>query len=221
MGRILRIGVPVALQDGLIQIAFIVHHRHRQPPRPHGRGRRRHRGEDHQLPVPRAVVHALDGVGARRAEHRRGQARPRACRRCATPSHIACRLRHAHRRSLIQFIAEPIVGLFTPTARPSPPRAGSTCAGISATAASPGMHFSFSGYFCACGRSELSFLHNIIGRRARARAGRVSDVQAGFPDDAAAHGPCHGGGLAAVGHHLRDRVRWSCRGAESRAGRRY
>ena len=25
-----------------------------------------------------------------------------------------------------------------------------------------GIHFSFSGYFCACGRSELSFLHNII-----------------------------------------------------------
>ena len=25
-----------------------------------------------------------------------------------------------------------------------------------------GMHFSFSGYFCAIGRSELSFLHNIL-----------------------------------------------------------
>lgn len=25
-----------------------------------------------------------------------------------------------------------------------------------------GIHFSFSGYFCACGRSEISFLHNII-----------------------------------------------------------
>ena len=25
-----------------------------------------------------------------------------------------------------------------------------------------GIHFSFSGYFCTCGRSELSFLHNII-----------------------------------------------------------
>ena len=24
-----------------------------------------------------------------------------------------------------------------------------------------GIHFCFSGYFCACGRSELSFLHNI------------------------------------------------------------
>ena len=25
-----------------------------------------------------------------------------------------------------------------------------------------GIHFSFSGYFCACGRSGLSFLHNIL-----------------------------------------------------------
>lgn len=25
-----------------------------------------------------------------------------------------------------------------------------------------GIHFSFSGYFCACGRSELSFIHNMI-----------------------------------------------------------
>ena len=25
-----------------------------------------------------------------------------------------------------------------------------------------GIHFSFSGYFCACGKSELSFLHNIV-----------------------------------------------------------
>ena len=25
-----------------------------------------------------------------------------------------------------------------------------------------GTHFCFSGYFCACGRSELSFMHNII-----------------------------------------------------------
>ena len=25
-----------------------------------------------------------------------------------------------------------------------------------------GLHFAFSGYFCACGRSEFSFLHNVI-----------------------------------------------------------
>ena len=25
-----------------------------------------------------------------------------------------------------------------------------------------GVHFSFSGYFCACGKSGLSFLHNIL-----------------------------------------------------------
>lgn len=25
-----------------------------------------------------------------------------------------------------------------------------------------GVHFSFSGYFCACGKSGISFLHNIV-----------------------------------------------------------
>ena len=25
-----------------------------------------------------------------------------------------------------------------------------------------GVHFCFSGYFCACGRSEISFLHNVV-----------------------------------------------------------
>ena len=62
---------------------------------------------------------------------------------------------------LMQWIAEPVVGLFT-----------SDEAAISAGAAYlrgyiwdsffAGIHFCFSGYFCAVGRSGLSFLHNII-----------------------------------------------------------
>ena len=44
---------------------------------------------------------------------------------------------------VIQFTAEPIVSLFS----------DSIFAGI---------HFSFSGYFYACGKSGLSFLHNIL-----------------------------------------------------------
>ena len=67
----------------------------RQPPRPHGRSRRRHRGEDHQLSVPRAVVHALDGVGPRRAMHRRGQAPPRAAD-AVVRHRRRVRLRRAH-----------------------------------------------------------------------------------------------------------------------------
>ena len=51
---------------------------HRQPPRPDGRGRRRHRRKDHRLPLPHPVVDALDRLGARCAEYRRGQARARA-----------------------------------------------------------------------------------------------------------------------------------------------
>ncbi len=61
----------------------------------------------------------------------------------------------------VQFAAEPVVSLFTSDLAVI--RAGGqyfrgyvwdSCIG--------GIQFSFSGYFCACGRSELSFLHNII-----------------------------------------------------------
>lgn len=45
----------------------------------------------------------------------------------------------------VQFAAEPLVGLFTPDA---------------AVAVSGGQYLR--GYFCACGKSELSFLHNFL-----------------------------------------------------------
>ena len=43
---------------------------------------------------------------------------------------------------------------------PSPPRAGNICAATSGTASLPAC--SFSGYFCACGKSGISFLHNSL-----------------------------------------------------------
>ena len=69
MGKLLQIGVPVALQDGFIQVSFVIITII---------GRRRHRRKDHRLPLPHPVVDALDRLGARRAEYRRGQARARA-----------------------------------------------------------------------------------------------------------------------------------------------
>ena len=41
-----------------------------------------------------------------------------------------------------------------------------------------GIHFSFSGYFCACGRSGLSFLHNVIA----VFLVRVPAASRAFPD---------------------------------------
>ena len=67
-GDILKIGLPITCQDGLI---------HREPARAHRRGGGRHCGKGDQLPVPRAVFDALDRLGARRAEHRSRKARTR------------------------------------------------------------------------------------------------------------------------------------------------
>ena len=61
---------------------------------------------------------------------------------------------------LIQFIAEPAVGLFT-TDTTVRMMGGQYIRGYIFDCIFAGIHFSFSGYFCACGRSELSFIHNI------------------------------------------------------------
>lgn len=62
---------------------------------------------------------------------------------------------------LIQFAAVPVVGLFTTDAAVRT-AGGQYLRGYIWDCIFAGIHFSFSGYFCACGRSELSFLHNII-----------------------------------------------------------
>ena len=62
---------------------------------------------------------------------------------------------------LIQFIAENVVGIFT---------SDTTVVTMGSAyirsyiwdCIFAGMHFSFSGYFCAYGRSEISFIHNLI-----------------------------------------------------------
>ena len=51
LGNLLKIGVPIAVQDGLIQVAFHPYHHHRQPPWPHRCCRGRHCREDHRLCV--------------------------------------------------------------------------------------------------------------------------------------------------------------------------
>ncbi|MFR3808107.1 MAG: hypothetical protein ACLTX3_03810 [Lachnospiraceae bacterium] len=40
-----------------------------------------------------------------------------------------------------------------------------------------GVHFSFSGYFCAYGKSEISFVHNLIAILCVRIPGRLSDFK--------------------------------------------
>ena len=61
----------------------------------------------------------------------------------------------------VQFLAEALVGLFTPD-QAAVLAGGQYLRGYIWDSFFDGVQFSFSGYFCACGRSGLSFLHNFL-----------------------------------------------------------
>lgn len=67
---------------------------------------------------------------------------------------------------VMQYAAEPVVSLFTDRNAAGGTDVirfgGQYLRGYIWDCIFAGIHFSFSGYFCACGKSELSFLHNII-----------------------------------------------------------
>ena len=61
----------------------------------------------------------------------------------------------------VQFLAEALVGLFTPD-QAAVLAGGQYLRGYIWDSFFAGVQFSFSGYFCACGRSGLSILHNFL-----------------------------------------------------------
>ena len=84
MGQLLRIGLPVAMQDGLIQVSFILitviaNRRgltdHREPQRFERSSSGGNRGENHQLCVPGALFDAVYSIGSLRPEYRRRRGR--------------------------------------------------------------------------------------------------------------------------------------------------
>lgn len=159
MRPILKIGIPVALQDGFIQISFIlitiIANR---------------RGLTDAAAVgivekiigflflvPSSMLSTVSALGAQNIGARK-------------PERAVQTLRYAIMIAagfglivsvIIQFAAEPVVGLFTKDA--AAVRAGGPyIRGYIWDCIFAGIHFSFSGYFCACGKSGLSFLHNVL-----------------------------------------------------------
>ena len=67
---------------------------------------------------------------------------------------------------VMQFVAEPVVSLFTDTNSSGGAEVirlgGQYLQGYIWDCAFAGIHFSFSGYFCACQKSIFSFVHNIV-----------------------------------------------------------
>ena len=164
MGKIVSIGIPIAVQDGLIQVAFIVitiiaNQRGLNDAAAVGIVEKI---MSFLFLVPSSMLSTVSALGAQNIGAKK-------------PERAIETLRYAVLIAVgfgilatiaVQFTAGSIVSLFTD---------GSTSEGADVIRLGSqylrgyifdcifaGIHFSFSGYFCACGKSGLSFLHNIL-----------------------------------------------------------
>ena len=162
-GKILGIGLPIMFQDGLIQIAFIII-----------TVIANRRGLDDAAAVgivekiisflflvPSSMLSAVSALGAQNI----GAGKPKravATLRYAVITAAGFGLAVA---AVMQFVSEPVVSLFTDRSDPDGAAVimlgGQYLRGYVWDCVFAGIHFSFSGYFCAVGRSEISFFHNI------------------------------------------------------------
>ncbi len=164
MRKILSIGIPIAVQDGLIQVAFIVitiiaNQRGLNDAAAVGIVEKI---MSFLFLVPSSMLSTVSALGAQNIGANK-------------PQRAIATLRYAVLIAAgfgilasitIQFTAGPIVSLFTDgntSEGADVIRLGSQyLRGYIFDSIFAGIHFSFSGYFCACGKSELSFLHNIV-----------------------------------------------------------
>lgn len=158
MCKILRIGVPVALQDGLIQISFLIitiiaNQRGLTDAAAVGIVEKI---ISFLFLVPSSMLSTVSALGAQNIGADKPE-RARLTLRYAISIATGFGLIVA---VLIQFTANPIVGLFTSDAD-AILAGGQYLRGYIWDCVFAGIHFSFSGYFCACEHSGLSFLHNI------------------------------------------------------------
>lgn len=156
---ILRVGVPVALQDGFIQITFIVITII---------ANRRGLNDAAAVGIVEKVIgmlflvpsSMLSTVSAISAQNIGAGKHERAAKtlRCAI---VICVLFGAAVVLLVQNSAESIVALFDKS--PAVVLAGGQYfRGYVWDCIFAGIHFCFSGYFCAYGHSDISFVHNMI-----------------------------------------------------------
>ena len=164
MGKILKIGVPIALQDGFIQISFIVitiiaNHRGLNDAAAVGIVEKI---MSFLFLIPSSMLSTVSALGAQNI----GAGEPeRAVKtlRCAVL--LAASVSFAIAVG-VQFIAEPAIALFTDPSKADGAEVirlgGQYLRGYVWDSFFAGLQFSFSGYFCAIGRSGFSFLHNAL-----------------------------------------------------------
>ena len=164
MGKILSIGIPIAVQDGLIQIAFIVitiiaNQRGLNDAAAVGIVEKI---ISFLFLVPSSMLSTVSALGAQNI----GAGKPERAMETLRYAVLIAAGFGILATIVVQFTAEPIVALFTDgnTADGADVirLGGQYLRGYIFDCIFAGIHFSFSGYFCACGKSGLSFLHNIV-----------------------------------------------------------
>lgn len=158
-GKILKIGVPVAMQDGFIQIAFmvitVIANR---------------RGLNDAAAVgivekiigflflvPSSMLSAVSALGAQNI----GAKKPDRAKKTLLYAIFIAAGFGGTVAVIMQFLSGSAVSLFTDSAAVIR-LGGGYLRGYAWDCLFAGIHFAFSGYFCACGKSGISFMHNII-----------------------------------------------------------
>ena len=159
IGRILKIGIPVAMQDGFIQIAFmvitVIANR---------------RGLNDAAAVgivekiigflflvPSSMLSAVSALGAQNI----GAQKPERARKTLLYAIFIAAGFGGTVAVIMQFLSSGAVSLFTDSAVVTR-LGGEYLRGYAWDCLFAGIHFAFSGYFCACGKSGISFMHNMI-----------------------------------------------------------
>ena len=159
LAPILKVGVPVALQDGFIQVSFILitiiaNHRGLNDAAAVGIVEK---VISFVFLVPSSMLSTVSALAAQNA----GAGKDRRAVQTLRYAVTLCLGFGLAVGVAVQFLAGNIVALFDPT--PAVVEAGSQyIRGYIWDCMFAGVHFSFSGYFCAYGRSGLSFLHNAL-----------------------------------------------------------
>ena len=163
-GKILKTGFPIALQDGLIQIAFVVitviaNRRGLTDAAAVGIVEKI---ISFVFLVPSSMLSTVSALGAQNI----GAKKPERAVLTLKYAVLIAAVFGVIVSVITQFSAEYAVALFTDASREDGTKVVMLGAGYLRgyiwDCLFAGIHFSFSGYFCAVGKSGLSFMHNII-----------------------------------------------------------
>lgn len=159
IGQILKIGIPIAVQDGFIQIAFMII---TVIANQRGLNDAAAVGIVEKIIgvvflVPSTLLSAVSALSAQNigaGKHERAEATLRYAIIMAAAFGLVISV-------IVQFTGSSIVGIFTED-RQVILLGNQYLKAYIWDCMFAGIHFSFSGYFCACGLSGISFLHNAL-----------------------------------------------------------